>query len=413
MTQGAPVNNSRNDGATAANQPQENYRALEIIAYTLFAIGPMVGNGALVMLNALASDFNVDPTDVMLAITAFMIPFAVVQLFSGAISDTKGRVPVLTFGVTVYLIAMLLEIFSTSLPMFILASVISGFGFGFVNPVLVALITDGCSPSGIPKRMGIVGALAAISVGLGPAIAGQLMVFGWQMFYAVFLVLSLLCLALLRLVKRPVNKQSDRPAIGELISNLSLELKRPVVLLLMLCIFTVGLSYSATIQWTSRGMVGVDEGTIGLLLLLTGIVGFVAGVSLNRITGLRGIGTVIALGLISLFTAVVILLFAGDLASPANLPLVAAALLIAGWAGGTLSPVLMTYSQILSPERRGVLAGALTSSMFIGNALNVPIYSSIFAFGIQWVYTAILVVAVALSILMMMLYRTAPRPSTG
>jgi len=389
---------------------------LEIIAYTLFAIGPMVGNGVLVMLDAMASDFNVDPTDVMLAITAFMVPFAVVQLFSGAISDTKGRVPVLTFGVFVYLIAMLLQIFSTSLSMFILASVISGFGFGFVNPVLVALITDGCSPSSIPKRMGIVGALAAISVGLGPAIAGQLVVFGWQMFYAVFLVLSLLCFALLRLVNRPVNRQSDRPGrpgIGELISNLSLELKRPVVLLLMLCIFAVGLSYSATIQWTSRGMAGVDEGTIGLLLLLTGIVGGVAGVSMSRIMRLRGVGTVITLGLISLFTAVVILLLAGDLASPVNLPLVAAALLIAGWAGGTLSPILMTYSQILSPERRGVLAGTLTSSMFIGNALNVPIYSIIFAFGIQWVYTAILVVAVALSMLMMMLYRTAPRPSTG
>jgi DHA1 family bicyclomycin/chloramphenicol resistance-like MFS transporter len=405
------MNNSRNDETPAAGHPQENYRALELVAYTLFAIGPMVGNGVLVMLDAMASDFNVDPTDVMLAITAFMIPFAIVQLFSGAISDTKGRVPVLTFGIIVYLIAMLLEIFSTSLPMFILASVISGFGFGFVNPVLVALITDGCAPSSIPKRMGVVGALAAISVGLGPAIAGQLVVFGWQTFYAIFLVLSLLCLALLRLVKRPVNRQSDRPAIGNLISNLSLELKRPVVLLLMLCIFAVGLSYSATIQWTSRGMAGVDEGTIGLLLLLTGIVGFMAGVSMNRIIGLRGIGTVIVLGLISLFTAVVILMLAGNLASPVNLPLVAAALLIAGWAGGTLSPVLMTYSQILSPERRGVLAGALTSSMFIGNALNVPIYSSIFAFGIQWVYTAILVVAVGLSILMVLLYRAAPKPS--
>ncbi len=412
MTQSAPVDNSSTDGVPASSQPQENYRSLEIIAYTLFAIGPMVGNGVLVMLDAMASDFNVDPTDVMLAITAFMVPFAIVQLFSGAISDTKGRVPVLTLGIVVYLLAMLLEIFSTSLPMFILASIISGIGFGFVNPVLVALITDGCSPSSIPKRMGIIGALAAMSVGLGPAIAGQLVVFGWQMFYAVFLVLSLLCLALLRLVKRPVSMQSGRPAIRELVSNLSLELKRPVVLLLMLCIFAVGLSYSATIQWTSRGMAGVDEGTIGLLLLLTGVVGGVAGVSMSRIMRFRGIGTVIALGLISLFTAVTVLLLAGDLASPANLPLVAAALLIAGLAGGTLSPVLMTYSQTLSPERRGVLAGALTSSMFIGNALNVPIYSSIFAFGIQWVYTAILIVAVALSILMMMLYRIAPRPST-
>ena len=83
------MNSSRNDGAPAASQPQENYRALELIAYTLFAIGPMVGNGVLVMLDAMASDFNVNPTDIMLAITAFMIPFAIVQLFSGAISDTN------------------------------------------------------------------------------------------------------------------------------------------------------------------------------------------------------------------------------------------------------------------------------------------------------------------------------------
>jgi predicted MFS family arabinose efflux permease len=95
-------------------------------------------------------------------------------------------------------------------------------------------------------------------------------------------------------------------------------------------------------------MAGVDEGTIGLLLLLTGIVGGVAGVSMSRIMRLRGIGTVIALGLISLFIAVTVLLLAGDLASPANLPLVAAALLIAGLAGGTLSSLDDVQSDTVS-----------------------------------------------------------------
>jgi MFS family permease len=80
----------------------ENYRFLNLISYFLFAIGPLVGNAVLVLLGAISADFLVDPTVVLSAIPAFMFPFAIIQLFSGAISDIYGRVQVIIGGLLVF-----------------------------------------------------------------------------------------------------------------------------------------------------------------------------------------------------------------------------------------------------------------------------------------------------------------------
>ena len=58
-----------------------------------------------------------------------------------------------------------------------------------VNPVLLALLSDCAPPQDIPKRMGIASALAILSVGLGPFIAGQMVVLGWQSYYLMFMVI--------------------------------------------------------------------------------------------------------------------------------------------------------------------------------------------------------------------------------
>ncbi|MFW9933738.1 MAG: hypothetical protein ACFFDR_13945, partial [Candidatus Thorarchaeota archaeon] len=63
----------------------ERYRILTALSYILFAMGPLVGNAVLTLLGAISSDFMTDPTAVLIAIPAFMFPFAIIQLFSGAL----------------------------------------------------------------------------------------------------------------------------------------------------------------------------------------------------------------------------------------------------------------------------------------------------------------------------------------
>jgi MFS family permease len=81
---------------------------------------------------------------------------------------------------------------SMSLLMFIIANILGGVGFGFINPVLIALMTDITSEQKLPKKMGHLGAVANIGIGLGPLLAGQFALINWRLIYILFIILTLL-----------------------------------------------------------------------------------------------------------------------------------------------------------------------------------------------------------------------------
>ena len=66
------------------------------------------------------------------------------------------------------------------------------------------------------------------------------------------------------------------------------------------------------------------------------------------------------------------------------------------------------YSQVLSPERRGALAGSFTASYFVGIAL-VPTTLAPFSdtWGISGVYIAILVITIIFMMILMVLAKLA------
>ena len=187
----------------ADDESAQQYKLIERISFFLFAVGPLNLNAVLVMLGSIANDFAVDPTEVLIAIPAFMIPFAFLQLFTGGLSDVKGRVPVIIFGLLIFAFGMALAAISTSIEFFALAGILGGIGFAFVNPVLIALVTDIVPPSEIPRKMGMISAVANISSGLGPLIAGQIIAFSWRYFYILFVVITIIGLPVMILTQHP------------------------------------------------------------------------------------------------------------------------------------------------------------------------------------------------------------------
>ncbi|MFW9920238.1 MAG: MFS transporter, partial [Candidatus Thorarchaeota archaeon] len=357
----------------------ERYRILTALSYILFAMGPLVGNAVLTLLGAISSDFMTNPTAVLIAIPAFMFPFAIIQLFSGALSDMYGRIPVIVVGLVGFSIGLLLTAVSQTVETFALGNFLSGVGFGFVNPVLLALLSDCAPPQDIPKRMGIASALGSLSVGLGPFIAGQMLVLGWSSYYIMFVFVAIIGLVAISIAVRPPVHNIERAGVRVLLHNLRLELKRPVVMVLLASSFFVALTYLGTLIWTSRGLTGsLDEGLIGIILLGGGIVGSILGFLLGAIIRRFGLRVPFIMAMLSLFTGLVILISIEDLTSFGSLfPLQAGIIFVAG-AGGLLLPLMITYSQILSPERRGVLAGIVTFGFFLGSALIPMIYEPFF-----------------------------------
>ncbi|MFW9869494.1 MAG: MFS transporter [Candidatus Thorarchaeota archaeon] len=384
----------------------ESFRTIELVSYILFGIGPLVGNAVLTLLGPVAADFLVDPTAVLISIPSFMFPFATFQLFSGALSDSYGRVPVIVCGLIGFLAGLFLISFSSSITMFAFGHLVAGIGFGFVNPVLLALLSDSANPQDIPKRMGIASGLASFGVGLGPFIAGQVALLGWEYYYLLMLSIAFLGLVALSLAKRPPKRTPPDSGIRQLVINLKIELRKSVVLLMLITTFLITLTYLGTLVWTSRGLTGAaSETTTGIMLLIAGVLGAVAGISLGRIIREKGIGFSIAIGAIPLFTSLSLFLLIGDITAANSIPFVALALALMGWAGGVLFPLMITFSQVLSPERRGALAGIVTSASFFGVALIPMIYEPFFHLGMPSLYLAILGVSIIMLLFISVLRR--------
>jgi len=382
-------------------------RLTKFIIYLLFGLGPVTGNVILVLFGVLSTEFDVTPNAILLSIPAFMVPFAIIQLFSGAVSDVKGRFKVIIFGLIIFGIGMFTAAASISLSMFIIANILGGFGFGFVNPVLIALLTD-ITPPGpeIPKKIGYLGGVAAFGVGLGPLIAGFTIQYSWRYLYFAIALIVIMCLIILFIMKKPPQKDHEDSGVHALIEALKQETRRPIVVLMITSAFLISFSYLAIIIWTSRAFTGIiDESLAGILLSLVGAAGAVSGLINGNLIKRIGIGLTLIISLIALFISTALLIAFGDVTHSGNIIFVGLALIFAGIAGGILFPCIMYYSQILSPERRGALAGLSTAGYFIGIALVPVTYEPFFLEGgINLVYSVILFVSLILTVNVGFLY---------
>jgi MFS family permease len=386
-------------------------KLLEFVIYLLFFFGPLTGNVILVLFHELSTEFDVSQSAVLIAIPAFMFPFALTQLFSGVISDIKGRFPVLIIGLILFGSAMVIAALSFSLELYAIANILGGIGFGFINPVLIALMTDITVPPSIPKKMGYLGASANLGVGLGPLIASQMLLIGWQSIYILFIVISAFGLIYFFSSTRPPQKVPEESGLKSLISQLSIELRRSVIILMVFSALLISHTYLAINIWTSRILSGeVDETLVGIVLGLAGTGAAITGAFTGTTIKKKGIKIPLVFGSVLLFVSLVILLLVGDITQKEVFIVLAIGWIIAGLAGGILFPALTYYSQVLSPERRGALAGLLTAGYFIGIALVPTTLAPLSEmYGITGIYVCILCISVLFVFILFLLYIIARR----
>jgi DHA1 family bicyclomycin/chloramphenicol resistance-like MFS transporter len=379
---------------------------IQIIIYILYGLGPLTGNVILVLFGVLSSEFGVPPTNLLIAVPAFMFPFAIVQLFSGAISDVKGRFPVIIIGLIVFAVGMAIATTSTTLIIYVIANICGGIGFGFVNPVLIALITDITPSPKIPQKLGLFGAVASLGVGLGPLLAGQLAIVNWRYIYIIFALITLFGIIGMLVVRKEKKAKLQQGQIKTFLKHLSQEIRRIQVILMILFIFLASMTYIAILIWTSQAFTGIiPENITGLAIGMAGIMGAIAGIIIGFIIQKKGIKYALIFALIAVFVAEIILLIIGNSARVEVFIPVSISLSINGVAGGALIPSAMYYSQSLSIKRRGALAGLVTAGQFTGIALVPIIYNGAYHIGgIQLVYIAVSIVSLILLSVAILLY---------
>jgi len=389
-------------------EPKKTSRLIEIIIFILFALGPLTGNVILVLFGVLSLEFSVIPSALLIAIPSFMFPFALVQLFSGAISDIKGRFPVILFGLSIFGLGMIVAALSFSLEAFVIANILAGIGFGFVNPVLIALLTDITPGLKISKKIGLLGAVANLGVGFGPLLAGLIINIGWRYLYLIFLSISVLGILIIFTLRRNQSVTKSDVGIRTFFTDLAQEIRRLPVILLVISAFLLSHTSIAAVIWTSRSFTQIIPETIsGIVIALFGLMGFLGGILTGFTIKKKGVKLALTIGLISLFVANIILVFLGNNSFEA-LPFTSLGLIFMGFAGGILMTLIMFYSQTLSIERRGALAGLTTASQFIGIAFVPTTFEPFFnSGGISLVYMIILIVSTIVLVVLILLYKFA------
>ncbi len=135
----------------------------------------------------IARQLNASTAEAQFTISAYLIGFAIGQIFYGPVSDRYGRKPILIAAIALYCIASLACSLSTSIEMLIVARAFQALG-GCGGIVLArAIVRDIYSGARAGRELSLIASVMALAPVLAPIAGGFLQTyFGWR---AVFLTL--------------------------------------------------------------------------------------------------------------------------------------------------------------------------------------------------------------------------------
>ena len=155
--------------------------ALTAMLAALSAIGPLTTDMYLPSLPDIARQLGASTAQVQLTISAYLIGFAVGQVFYGPVSDRHGRKPVLLAAVALYCAASLACALSTSIEMLIAARAMQALGGSGGIVLARAIVRDLYSGARAGRELSLIGAVMALAPVLAPLLGGVLQTgFGWR-----------------------------------------------------------------------------------------------------------------------------------------------------------------------------------------------------------------------------------------
>jgi len=132
-------------------------------------------------------------SDNQLLITMIFLGLGLGQLIAGPLSDSFGRKPVIYFGFSIFVVASIICVFSTSLEMMIFGRVLQGIGLSAPRTLSIAMVRDSYSGDYMAKIMSFVVSIFILIPVVAPTL-GKLMLdnFGWKSIFTSQLVFGAL-----------------------------------------------------------------------------------------------------------------------------------------------------------------------------------------------------------------------------
>jgi DHA1 family bicyclomycin/chloramphenicol resistance-like MFS transporter len=155
--------------------------ALTLLLAMLTGIGPLSVDMYLASLPSIGRLLDAPTSQVQLTISAYLIGFAIAQVFHGPLSDRHGRRPVLLAALGIYLLATLACMVSSSIEMLIAARFIQAVGGSGASVLARAVVRDMYEGTRIGRELARMAAIMALAPLVAPLIGGVLeTALGWR-----------------------------------------------------------------------------------------------------------------------------------------------------------------------------------------------------------------------------------------
>jgi len=276
--------------------------ALTALLAGLSAVGPLTTDMYLPSLPDIARQLDASTAQVQLTISAYLIGFAVGQIFYGPVSDRHGRKPVLLAAIALYCVASLACALSTSIEMLIVARAFQALGGSGGIVLTRAIVRDIYSGARAGRELSLIASVMALAPVLAPIVGGLVQTgFGWR---ATFLVLVIAGLAgagtIWALLPETLNMRAAEPVSLASMARSYRVVARHRAYLAYLGITSA--SYAGLFAWISgsafvlQNLYGLTPFNFGVAFAL-GSVGYMTGSALAaRIVVKLGLDHVLGLG---------------------------------------------------------------------------------------------------------------------
>ena len=160
---------------------EARHRFLPLLVAGLATIGPFTIDTYLPSFPAIAADLGTTEALVQQTLTAYLIPFGVMMLFHGAISDAVGRRPVILVGVGGYVLASIGCALAPNMQVLLICRALQGLVAGASTSLSRAVVRDAYQGVEAQRQMSRVMMIFCLAPAVAPVIGGWLQVwFGWR-----------------------------------------------------------------------------------------------------------------------------------------------------------------------------------------------------------------------------------------
>lgn len=277
-------------------------RSLPWLLAGLSMIGPFSIDAVFPAFPLIGARFGVDEVALQQMISVYLLTYAVMSLFHGALSDAAGRKPVIVAGMIGYALASTGAALSTSFGMLLMCRGIQGACAGAGLVVGRAVIRDSLEGEAAQRLMSQVMMIFGIAPVIAPMVGAQLLgLGGWHGIFWVLtgFTLALAALLLWQLDETHPPERRSRFAVKPLLAGyLAFGRDRPFwPLLVSSSVNFAGLFlYIASAPRIIRELLGLSAQGFPWLFVPV-VVGLVGGAWLSgRLAGRRGVGFTVNLG---------------------------------------------------------------------------------------------------------------------